>query len=174
MRWRRRLSICALTAAGLELDANLGQAHSFHETVGCKFFQAIAKLRALRKLGARTIEACGGDVSNVSSLRVVVETSRRVITHRDAWVNLLRNTAACFAGAVGGADAIITLPMMLRWAGDEVTRRLARNTQLILQEECHLVRSWTPPVDRGFSVAHGRNGRERLVAVPAGRRRGAE
>ena len=128
----------AMTAAGLDLDAAVKQI-AFHETVGCKFFQAIAKLRALRKLWARTIEACGADVKNASCLRVVVETSRRVITHRDPWVNLLRNTAACFAGVLGGADAIITLPMDAAvGSSDEVTRRLARNTQVILQEECHL------------------------------------
>ncbi|HKI17956.1 MAG TPA: acyl-CoA mutase large subunit family protein, partial [Isosphaeraceae bacterium] len=128
----------AMTNAGLDLDAATKQI-AFHETVGCKFFQAIAKLRALRKLWARTIEACSADVKTASCLRVVVETSRRVITHRDPWVNLLRNTAACFAGAIGGADAIITLPMDVAvGSSDEVTRRLARNTQVILQEECHL------------------------------------
>jgi methylmalonyl-CoA mutase len=128
----------AMTAAGLELDAALKQI-AFHETVGCKFFQATAKLRALRKLWARTIEACGADVKTASNLRVVVETSRRVLTHRDPWINLLRNTAASFAGAIGGADAIITLPMdAALGSSDEVTRRLARNTQVILQEECHL------------------------------------
>ncbi len=128
----------AMTGAGLDLDTAVKQI-TFHETVGCKFFQAIAKLRALRKLWARTIEACGVDLQCASHLRVVVETSRRVVTHRDAWVNLLRNTAACFAGALGGADAIITLPMDVAVGpSDEISRRLARNTQVILQEECHL------------------------------------
>jgi len=74
-----------------------------------------------------------------------VETSRRVITHRDPWINLLRNTAASFAGAVGGADAIITLPMdVASGLSDGSTRRLARNTQLILQEECHLNQTADP------------------------------
>lgn len=128
----------ALTDAGLDLDAAIRQI-SFHETVGCRFFQAIAKLRALRKLWARVIEACGADPKTGSYLRVVVQTSRRVITHRDPWVNLLRNTAACFAGAVGGADAIISLPMDVAvGSSDELSRRLARNTQVILQQECDL------------------------------------
>ena len=127
-----------LTAAGLELNAAVRQI-AFHETVGCKFFQSIAKLRALRKLWARATEACGADVKTASGMRVVVETSRRVISHRAPWVNLLRNTAASFAGAVGGADAIITLPMDVAVGlSDDSSRRLARNTQLILQEDCHL------------------------------------
>ena len=132
------LYLRAMTAAGLSLEAAVRQI-VLHETVGCRFFQAIAKLRALRKLWARTMEACGVEAQAASSPRLVVATSRRVITHRAPWVNLLRNTAACFAGAVGGADAIITLPMDAAiGASDDLTRRLARNTQVILQEECRL------------------------------------
>ena len=134
----------AMTAAGLEFNAAVRQI-SFHETVGCKFFQAIAKLRALRKLWAKAIEAYSDDVKATSSMRMTVETSRRVISHRSPWVNLLRNTAATFAGAVGGADAIITLPMDVAVGlSDESSRRLARNTQLILQEECHLNQTVDP------------------------------
>jgi methylmalonyl-CoA mutase len=70
---------------------------------------------------------------------VVAVTSRRVITHRAPWVNLLRNTTACFAAAAGGADAVVTLPMdAALGAGDESSRRLARDTQAILREECRL------------------------------------
>ena len=134
----------AMTAAGLEFDAAVRQI-AFHETVGCKFFQSIAKLRAIRKLWAKVMEACGADVKAASGLRLIVETSRRVMTHRDPWVNLLRNTAASFAGAVGGADAIITLPMdAAAGLSVESTRRLARNTQLILQEECQLNQTVDP------------------------------
>ena len=128
----------AMTTAGLSLEAAAGQI-AFHETLGCRFFQAIAKLRAFRKLWARAMEACGVDAQAAASPHLVVATGRRVMTHRAPWVNLLRNTAACFASAVGGADAIITLPMdAALGAGDALTRRLARNTQVILQEECRL------------------------------------
>jgi len=134
----------AMTAAGLELNAAVRQI-AFHETVGCKFFQSIAKLRALRKLWARTMEACDADVKSASGMQVIVETSRRVITHRDPWVNLLRNTAATFAGAISGADGIVTLPMDAAVGlSDESSRRLARNTQLILLEECHLNQTVDP------------------------------
>jgi len=134
----------AMTTAGLEFNAAVRQI-AFHEAVGCKFFQSIAKLRALRKLWARVIEACGADMKLVSGPRLIVETSRRVITLRDPWVNLLRNTAAAFAGAVGGADAIITLPMDVAVGlSNESTRRLARNTQLILKKECHLNQTVDP------------------------------
>lgn len=134
----------AMTDAGLEFNAAVKQI-AFHKAVGCRFFQSIAELRALRKLWAKAIAVCGADVQAASGLRVVVETSRRVMTHRDPWVNLLRNTAASFAGAVGGADAIITLPMDVAVGlSDESSRRLARNSQLILQEECHLNQTADP------------------------------
>lgn len=128
----------AMTAAGLELEAAVRQL-VFHETVGCRFYQAIAKLRALRTLWGRAMEVCGVDAQAAAAPLLVVETSRRVITHREPWVNLLRNTAACYAGVLGGADAVVTLPMDVAiGASDGLTRRLARDTQLILQEECHL------------------------------------
>ena len=128
----------ALTAAGLTLEAAAAQI-VFHETVGCRFFQAVAKLRALRTLWARALEACGAGPGAAAGAGLVVETSRRVITRRAPWVNLLRGTATCFAGAVAGADAIITLPMDVALGpDDELSRRLARNTQVILRDECRL------------------------------------
>jgi methylmalonyl-CoA mutase len=134
----------AMTAAGMEINTAVKQI-AFHEAVGCRFFQAIAKLRALRKLWAKVATACGAEKASIAAMRLSSETSRRVLTRRDPWVNLLRNTAACFAGAVGGADAVTTLPMDAAVGpSDEVSRHLARNTQLILQEECRLNRVIDP------------------------------
>jgi len=128
----------AMTAAGMDINSAVKQI-SFHEAVGCRFFQSIAKLRALRKLWAKIAVACGAGKEAVTSMQLSAETSRRVITRRDPWVNLLRNTAACFSGAVGGADSITTLLMDIAIGpSDEFSRHLARNTQLILQEECNL------------------------------------
>jgi len=128
----------ALSDGGLSLEAAASQI-VFHETVGCRFYQAIAKLRALRTLWARAMEVCGAGEQAFTGPRLVVETSRRVLTQRAPWVNLLRNTAACFAGAVGGADSVVTLPMdAALGASDEVSRRLARTTQVILRDECRL------------------------------------
>jgi len=68
-----------------------------------------------------------------------------VLTRRDPWVNLLRNTVCCFAGAVGGADAITTAPLDAAIGpSDEFSRHLARNTQTILLEESHLNRVIDP------------------------------
>lgn len=128
----------AMTTAGLDVRSALRQI-VFHESIGCRFYQAIARLRALRKLLGKVMEVCGVEAEVARHLPIVVETSRRVITQHSHWVNLLRNTATCFAGAVAGVDAMITLPMdAALGASSELTRRLARNTQLILQEECQL------------------------------------
>jgi len=128
----------AITGAGLDVDTAIRQV-GFGMSLGCHFFQAIAKLRALRKMWAKVIATTGGTAVTARSTRIRVRTSRRVLTRRDPWVNLLRNTVCCFAGAVGGADAITTTPLDAAIGpSDEFSRHLARNTQLILLEESHL------------------------------------
>ena len=64
-----------------------------------------------------------------------------MLSARDPWPNLLRLTAAGFAGAVGGADAVV-LDAFTQASGvpDDFARRQARNTQLVLMEEANLGR----------------------------------
>jgi len=133
----------AMTAAGMSVNAAARQ-FLFSYNTGCHFFLAIAKLRAARKLWARVIEACGGD-TDAQRMRMTARTSRRVMTRRDPWVNLLRNTVCCFAGAVGGAESINSRPFDAAVGlPDAFSRRIARNTQVILQEETHLHRTIDP------------------------------
>lgn len=134
----------AMSDAGLKIDIAAGQI-VFETSVGSQFFQAIAKLRALRKMWAKVITTCGGTEAAARSSQIHIRTSRRILTRRDPWVNLLRNTVCCFAGAVGGADSITTLPLDAAIGlSDEFSRHLARNTQIILQEESHLNREIDP------------------------------
>ena len=63
----------------------------------------IAKLRALRRLWARIEEACGLPPAPV---HVHAETSFRMMSRRDPWVNILRASIAAFAAGLGGADAV--------------------------------------------------------------------
>jgi len=134
----------AMTGAGLDVNAAARQI-GFGVSIGCLFFQAIAKLRALRQMWAKIVTASGGNEDAARSTHVQVRTSRRVLTRRDPWVNLLRNTVCCFAGAVGGADSITTAPLDAAIGlSDEFSRHLARNTQIILQEESHLNRVIDP------------------------------
>jgi methylmalonyl-CoA mutase len=72
-------------------------------------------------------------------------TAWRMLAKRDPWVNMLRTTMACAAGAMGGADAILVFPFT--WAlgrPDSLARRIARNTHLVLQEEAGLGRVLDP------------------------------
>jgi methylmalonyl-CoA mutase N-terminal domain/subunit len=78
------------------------------------------------------------------------ETAWRMMTRRDPWVNLLRSTVATFSAGIGGADTITVLPFTTALGlPDAFTRRIARNTQLILLEEAHLWRVAEPSAGSG-------------------------
>ena len=127
----------AMTDAGMAVEDAV-ETMLFNYAVGTNFFLAASKLRAARKLWARIIEACGV-MSESRGMKMHVKTSKRVVTQRDPWVNMLRNTACCFAGAVAGADVITTYPFdKAVGLPDDFSRRIARNTQIILMEESHL------------------------------------
>ena len=107
-------------------------------------FLGIAKLRAGRRLVWRIADACGAGAA-AASVPFLAETSQRMMTQRDPWVNMLRTTMACAAAALGGADAITVFPFT--WAmgqPDAFARRIARNTQLVLMEESGLGRVTDP------------------------------
>jgi methylmalonyl-CoA mutase len=129
---------------GLDVDAAARQI-LFSISLGTHHFLAIAKLRAARRLWARVVEACGGSPA-AGAMRVHARVSKRVLTLRDPYVNMLRNTVACFAAGVGGADAITSVPFdAVAGLPDGFSRRVARNTPLILQEETQLHRVIDPP-----------------------------
>jgi methylmalonyl-CoA mutase len=99
-------------------------------------FQTVAKFRALRRLWARVEEACG--LKPVTAL-IHAETAWRMMSRRDPWNNLLRATLATFSASVGGADAITVIPFTQPLgAPDSFAHRLARDTQLVLQDESHV------------------------------------
>ena len=103
-------------------------------------FLSIAKLRAARSLINRIAEVSGAQ-SALPGLRLQAQTSARMMTTRDPQVNLLRTMTAAAAAALGGADSITVLPFT--WAmgaTDLFAQRIARNIQLILQEESSLGR----------------------------------
>jgi methylmalonyl-CoA mutase len=125
----------ALEAGGVELDA-ARRMISFRLAADADLFSTVAKLRALRGLWARIEEACG---LAPQPLHLHVETAWRMLTCRDPWVNLLRNTVACLGAGLGGAD-VVSVQAFTQALGlpDAFARRLARNTQTILLEESGL------------------------------------
>jgi methylmalonyl-CoA mutase len=107
-------------------------------------FSTIAKLRAARRLIWRVADASGaGDAAAEVTLNC--PTSYRMMAKRDPWTNILRTTIACTGAALGGADAIVVLPFTFALGKpDAFARRVARNIQIVCQEESHLGRVTDP------------------------------
>jgi methylmalonyl-CoA mutase len=116
----------------------------FTSAAGPDVMLEMAKLRAVRGAWARVMAACGAR-AEARSMRLHAITSRRMLTRDDPWTNILRATAACFSAGAGGADIITVLPFTTPLGpASAQARRLARNTQIILQEESHLGRVSDP------------------------------
>ncbi len=132
-----------MTAAGLDIDSACGQI-AFTAAVDADFFLSIVKIRALRKLWSRVAEACGAGLENRTA-PITACSAPRMMSKRDPWVNVLRTTVACFAAGVAGADAVTVLPfdLAIGLPGD-LGRRIARNTQIVLQEESSLAKVVDP------------------------------
>lgn len=131
----------ALTDAGMAVDQAAG-AMSFNVAIGTDFFAGIAKLRALRMMWSRILSASGADDVTITINAVSAEMA---LTKVDPWVNMLRTTVTSFAAGLGGADSVVCLPYdHLIGLPDGFARRLARNTQLILQEESNVHRVIDP------------------------------
>ena len=130
----------ALVHAGLTMEQAFG-AITLGVSIDGEYFTGVAKLRAAKVLWARVTAACGAQVAPT----VEVRSSHRMLTKKDPWTNLLRLTAAGFAAAVGGADAIV-LGAYTDAIGLPTTfaRRQSRNTQLVLMEEANLGRVADP------------------------------
>jgi methylmalonyl-CoA mutase len=110
-------------------------------------FLGIAKLRALRLLWARVLESCGVSPTPAT---IHAETSLRMLTKADAETNILRNTIAGFAAAVGGADTITIVPhSAAHGLADSPARAIARNTQLVLLHESGLDHVLDPAAGAG-------------------------
>jgi methylmalonyl-CoA mutase len=114
------------------------------------YFLTIAKLRAARAVWARVATACGAD----AAARIEARSSRRMLSAKDAWTNMIRLTTAGFGAAVGGADSVIlgcfTDALGLPTA---FARRQSRNAQLVLMEEAHVGRVGDPAAGSGYVEA---------------------
>ncbi|MEO0785385.1 MAG: methylmalonyl-CoA mutase family protein [Pseudomonadota bacterium] len=124
-----------LDAVGVPADRVVPRM-SFAFATSANYGLEIAKLRAARLLWARCLDAL-----NIEPQPMVIQacSAQYMLTKYDPWVNMLRATAACFAGGIGGADIVSVLPFNAPLGvPDELGRRVARNTQIIAQEESHL------------------------------------
>jgi methylmalonyl-CoA mutase len=110
-------------------------------------FLTMAKFRALRLLWTRVEQACGLEPK---PLFIAADTAWRMLTQRDAYVNMLRATMATFSAGLAGANSINVLPHTLALGlPDPFARRLARNTQLVLLDESNLAKVADPAAGSG-------------------------
>ncbi len=134
--------IQAMLDRGLKID-KISKRIALSVSVGSNYFMEIAKIRALRMLYATLIEAFGGDEEAQKSF-IHAKTSSWTKTVYDPYVNMLRNASEAFSAAVGNVDSLTVVPFdePIREA-DEFSRRVSRNIQYFLTDECHV----TQPID---------------------------
>jgi len=128
----------AAVARGLDVDEFAGRL-SFFWAIGMNFYLEIAKMRAARLLWCRIMKGFGARNAKSLMLRTHCQTSGWSLTEQDPYNNVVRTTVEAMAAVFGGTqslhtnsfDEAIALP-------SEFSSRIARNTQLILQEETHI------------------------------------
>jgi methylmalonyl-CoA mutase len=117
---------------------------TFSFAIGSNYFFQIAKLRAFRILWARAVESFGGTHESAKAL-IHARTSRWNETIYDPYLNILRGTTEAMSAAIGGADSISVAPFDECYkVPGEASRRLARNTQVLLKQEAMLPRVSDP------------------------------
>ena len=125
-------------AQGLDVDAFAGRL-SFFWAVGMNFYLEVAKMRAARLLWCRIMK--GFDARNPKSLmlRTHSQTSGWSLTEQDPYNNVVRTTIEAMAAVFGGTQSLHTNALDEAIAlPTEFSARIARNTQLIIQEETHI------------------------------------
>ncbi len=126
--------LAALSDCGADID-RAASAVEFSFAIGTNYFFEIAKLRAFRMGWARVVESFGGSRQNAKA-RIAARTVPRNEAAADAHLNILRGTTAAMAAVLGGADSVVVAPFdEPSKTPDEPSRRLARNTQLLLRHE---------------------------------------
>ena len=125
-------------AKGMDVDDFAGRL-SFFWAIGMNFYLEIAKMRAARLLWTRIMKGFGAKNPKSLMLRTHCQTSGWSLTEQDPYNNIVRTTIEAMAAVFGGTqslhtnsfDEAIALPT-------EFSARIARNTQLIIQEETHI------------------------------------
>jgi methylmalonyl-CoA mutase len=123
---------------GMDVDEFAGRL-SFFWAIGMNFYLEVAKMRAARLLWCRIMKGFDAKSPKSLMLRTHCQTSGWSLTEQDPYNNIVRTTVEAMAAVFGGTqslhtnsfDEAIALPT-------EFSSRIARNTQLIIQEETHI------------------------------------
>jgi methylmalonyl-CoA mutase len=125
-------------ARGLDVDEFAGRL-SFFWAVGMNFYLEVAKLRAGRLLWCRLMKAFSPKNPKSLMLRAHSQTSGWSLTEQDPYNNIVRTTIEAMAAVFGGTQSLHTNALDEAIAlPTEFSARIARNTQLIIQEETHI------------------------------------
>jgi len=125
----------AAMASGLKID-DFAPRLSFFFAIGMNFFMEIAKLRAARVLWARVMKQFDPQKPQSLMLRTHCQTSGVSLTEQDPYNNVIRTAYEAMAAALGGTQSLHTNALDEAIAlPTDFSARIARNTQLILQEE---------------------------------------
>ncbi|EAQ29918.1 methylmalonyl-CoA mutase [Erythrobacter sp. NAP1] len=120
---------------GLDIDAFAGRL-SFFFGIGMNFFMEIAKLRAARTLWYRVMDGLGAKSERSKMLRTHCQTSGVSLQEQDPYNNVIRTTIEAMAATLGGTQSLHTNALDEAIAlPTDFSARIARNTQLVLQEE---------------------------------------
>jgi methylmalonyl-CoA mutase len=135
----------AAISKGLEVDA-FAPRLSFFFCLGMDFFMEVAKLRAARFLWAKLMEdKFQPKDPRSSALRTHCQTSGVSLTEQDPYNNIVRTTIEALAGVLGGTQSLHTNSFDEALAlPSELSMRIARNTQLILNHEAGMTRTVDP------------------------------
>ena len=125
-------------AKGMDVDEFAGRL-SFFWAIGMNFYLEIAKMRAARLLWTRIMKGFNAQNPKSLMLRTHCQTSGWSLTEQDPYNNVVRTTIEAMAAVFGGTqslhtnafDEAIALPT-------DTSSRIARNTQLVIQEETHI------------------------------------
>jgi len=125
-------------AKGLDVDAFAGRL-SFFFAIGMNFYLEVAKLRAARLLWHRIMQEFAPKESKSSILRTHCQTSGWTLTAQDPYNNVVRTTIEALAAVFGGTQSLHTNALDEAIAlPSEFSARIARNTQLLIQNETHI------------------------------------
>ncbi len=130
--------------AGLDIDA-FAPRLSFFFAIGMNFFMEVAKLRAARLLWARLMKDLGAKSEKSLTLRTHCQTSGWSLTAQDVYVNSIRTCIEAMAATQGHTQSLHTNALDEALAlPTDFSARIARNTQIVLQQESGTTRVIDP------------------------------
>jgi methylmalonyl-CoA mutase len=131
-------------ASGLDIDKFAGRL-SFFFAIGMNFFMEVAKLRAARVLWHRVMTQLGAQDERSKMLRTHCQTSGVSLQEQDPYNNVVRTTIEAMAAMLGGTQSLHTNALDEAIAlPTDFSARIARNTQIVIQEETGMTKVVDP------------------------------